>query len=112
MLSIKSQYIMQLHGFDEDDSNKYFICEYCDGGDLLNYQAKQPNKVFTLKKATKILSEVIKGLELLHKMGYLHRDIKPQNILLKKINDDDYVPLSLYSNTSWLILDSPRRTKM
>lgn len=53
-------------------------------GDLLNLQAKQPNKVFELKKATYILSEVIKGLEELHGKKYLHRDIKPQNILITK----------------------------
>lgn len=38
-----------------------------------------------MKMTTKILSEVIHGLQLLHEMDYLHRDIKPQNILLKKI---------------------------
>jgi len=85
MMSVKSKYIMELYAFEEDDNYKYFICEYCDGGDLLNYQAKQPNKAFDLKLATQILSEVIKGLELLHAKGYLHRDIKPQNILLKKL---------------------------
>ena len=52
MMSVKSQYVMELFGFEEDDNYQYFICEYCDGGDLLNYQAKQPNKVFTLKNAT------------------------------------------------------------
>ena len=75
---------MELLGFEEDDNFLYFICEYCDGGDLLNYQAKQPNKVFTIKRAAEIMSEVIKGLELLHHLGYLHRDIKSQNIILKK----------------------------
>lgn len=84
MKSMKSKYIMQLYDFDEDENYKYFICEYCDGGDLLNFQAKQPNKVFSVDKATAILAEVIHGLELLHENGYLHRDIKSQNILLKK----------------------------
>lgn len=51
MMSVKSPYVMELLGFEEDDKYLYFICEYCDGGDLLNYQAKQPNKVFTLKRA-------------------------------------------------------------
>ena len=83
MMSFKSPYIMQLLGFEEDDKFKYMICEYCNGGDLLNYQAKQPNKVFTFDKAVEILAEIIKGLELLHKTDYVHRDIKPQNILIK-----------------------------
>lgn len=84
MMNVKHKYIMDLLGTEEDNDNIYFICEYCDGGDLLNYQAKQPNKVFELNAAAKLLSEVILGLEVLHTEGYLHRDIKPQNILLKK----------------------------
>ena len=84
MMSVKNRFVMELYAYEEDQNYKYFVCEYCDGGDLLNYQSKQPNKVFDLKTATKILSEVIQGLEVLHSKGYLHRDIKPQNILLKK----------------------------
>jgi serine/threonine protein kinase len=39
--------------------------------------------VFSLEKATEVLSEVIIGLEQLHQEGYLHRDIKSQNVLIK-----------------------------
>lgn len=53
---------MELYSVEEDDNYIYFVCEYCDGGDLLNYQAKQEKKVFPIKQATKILSEVILGL--------------------------------------------------
>jgi len=59
------------------------LLEYCNGGDLLNMQASQPNRVFSLESATEYLSQVILGLEVLHKKGYLHRDIKPQNVLVK-----------------------------
>lgn len=59
------------------------MCEYCDGGDIISVQAKQPNKVFPLSKAIEILSFVIRGLECLHDSGYIHRDIKAENILMK-----------------------------
>jgi serine/threonine protein kinase len=29
------------------------------------------------------MADVIRGLETMHTEGYLHRDIKPQNVLLK-----------------------------
>ena len=61
MMNVKHKYIMGLLATEEDYDNIYFICEYCDGGDLLNYQAKQPNKVFELNTAAKVLSEVIWG---------------------------------------------------
>ena len=64
------------------------LLEYCDGGDLVNLQAMEKNKVFSLEKATECLTQVIKGLEQLHKAGYLHRDIKPQNVLMKNEGDE------------------------
>ncbi len=84
MMSLKSPYVVRLYNVEEDEKYKYFVCEFCDGGDLLSLQAKQPNKVFSFKDATKILSQVILGLEHVHKMGFLHRDIKLQNILYSK----------------------------
>jgi len=83
MRMMKSQYIIRLEDVEEDDSFIYLVLEYCDGGDLVNYQAKLKDKVFSLDKATEVLAEVILGLETLHKEGYLHRDIKSQNVLIK-----------------------------
>lgn len=45
-------------------------------------------------------------------MNYLHRDIKPQNILLKKTKDGDYVLLLLYSFLNLQISGSQREAKM
>lgn len=47
-----SPYIMKLIDSDEDEKYKYMLCEYCEGGDLLNLQAKQPGQVFSLERAT------------------------------------------------------------
>lgn len=110
-MSVKSKYVMQLIDVNEDQNYFYFICEYCDGGDLLNYQAKQPQKVFTVKDSAKILSEVIHGLFLLHSMDYLHRDIKPQNILLKKDEAGNYVLPELCRCINWPILALQRENK-
>ena len=48
MKNLNSPYIMKLYNTEEDENYKYLVCEYCDGGDLLNFQAKQPGKVFAL----------------------------------------------------------------
>ena len=68
--------------------------EYCNGGDLKKDQAKQPNRVYSLEKATKILSDVIRGLEVVHTQGYLHRDIKIDNILASEDENGNFVKLS------------------
>ncbi len=87
MKDMDFKYIVELKDFVEDDEYYYMVLEYCNGGDLMNLQATQPNKVFSLELATKYLSQVILGLEALHKRGYLHRDIKPQNVLVKNIKE-------------------------
>lgn len=83
MKTMNSQNIIKLYDVSEDEQSIYLLLEYCDGGDLINYQAKLKDRVFGLQKATEVLAEVIIGLEQLHQEGYLHRDIKSQNVLIK-----------------------------
>lgn len=66
MTKLKHKHILNLYDVKEDESMKYLICEYCDGGDLLNVQTKLPNKIFKLDAATEVLAQVIRGLEYLH----------------------------------------------
>ena len=111
MKEIDYKHIVELHEFVEDEDYFYMVLEYCNGGDLMNLQATQPNKVFSLERATQYLSQVILGLEVLHKRGYLHRDIKPQNVLVKTINNEK-VHMVLGRSSKSLILASLRRPKM
>jgi serine/threonine protein kinase len=60
------------------------VLEYCDQGNLLTYQARLPGKVFPLEHALRVLVEVLKGLRCIHERNFIHRDIKSENILLKK----------------------------
>lgn len=62
MRSMNSPYIIKIFDVEEDASFIYLVLEYCDGGDLVNYQAKLNNKVFSIDKATEVLAEVIIGL--------------------------------------------------
>jgi serine/threonine protein kinase len=58
--------------------------EYCEQGNLLTYQSKLPGKVFPLKHASKVVVEVMKALKCIHEKNFIHRDIKSENVLLKK----------------------------
>lgn len=111
MKTMNSPNIIKLYDVFEDETSIYLALEYCDGGDLINYQAKLPNRVFSLAKATEVLAEVIIGLEQLHQEGYLHRDIKSQNVLIKNENGKE-VNVMLVSVSSWLILASARRKQI
>jgi p21-activated kinase len=58
--------------------------EYCEIGNLLTFQAKLVGKTFTLQESLKVIVEVIKGLKCIHEKDFVHRDIKSENVLLKR----------------------------
>jgi serine/threonine protein kinase len=57
----------------------YIVLEYLPGGDL---SALTRNKPLSVDKAMNYLEQVCSGLAHAHKCGVIHRDIKPQNLLL------------------------------
>jgi serine/threonine protein kinase len=57
----------------------YIVLEYLPGGDLSALTRNQP---LSMEKALAYLEQVCSGLAHAHKCGVIHRDIKPQNLLL------------------------------
>lgn len=57
----------------------YILLEYLSGGDL---SAHSKNKPLPLDRALYYLEQVCSGLAHAHKCGVIHRDIKPQNLLM------------------------------
>jgi serine/threonine protein kinase len=57
----------------------YIVLEYLPGGDLFAHTKTRP---LSLQKALFYLEQVCSGLAHAHKCGVIHRDIKPQNLLL------------------------------
>jgi serine/threonine protein kinase len=61
------------------------VMEYCEQGNLLTYQSRLPGRTFELKHAIRVIVEVMKGLKCIHEKNFIHRDIKSENVLLKKV---------------------------
>lgn len=59
----------------------YLVLEYMEGGDL---QKASRAEQISLKKALHYCEQVCAGLRHAHQHGIIHRDIKPQNLLLSK----------------------------
>ncbi len=68
--------------FDVGDDNgvHYIVMELVEGITLKEYISKQGR--LSIKEATSIAIQVSMGLEAAHSHGIIHRDVKPQNIII------------------------------
>jgi len=85
MKSINHPSIVRLYDvfIDLENNYLYLIMEYCDGSDLSDYTKKY---TLDLTEVHKIMTQIKDGLLYLRKKGIMHRDLKPQNILLHEGN--------------------------
>ncbi len=64
----------------EEDGRQYIVFEYVDGENLKERVVR--NGRLEVREALEIAVEVARGLAFAHEQGLVHRDVKPQNILL------------------------------
>lgn len=74
--------IVSVYDFGESDGSKYIVMEYVEGITLKEYIAH--NGKLTWREAASVAGQICSGLECAHANGIIHRDIKPQNIMLTK----------------------------
>ncbi|CAN1289328.1 PHOT2 [Linum perenne] len=66
----------------ETSTHVCLITDFCPGGELFALLDKQPMKLFKEESARFYAAEVVIGLEYLHCLGIVYRDLKPENVLL------------------------------
>lgn len=76
--------IVKVFKYGTVGKSQYILMEYVDGRDLGYYIKKK--KKFSIKEIVNIILMVCSGLNEAHKRGVIHRDIKPQNIMLSGNN--------------------------
>jgi len=79
---VVSPNVCRIFDLIEADGRELVSMEYVDGGTLLD--VLQERGPLDLKEAQDIASQFLAGLEAIHKVGLVHRDVKPENIMLTR----------------------------
>jgi serine/threonine kinase 38 len=82
MSKVKSPWIVDLKASFQEDDYLYLVMEFCQGGDFMNLLIKKD--ILTEDEARFYTAELILAVESIHKLDCIHRDIKPDNILIDK----------------------------
>ena len=74
--------IVNVYDVGDEDGVNYIVMELVDGITLKKYIEKKSR--LSVKEAVSIAIQVAMGLEAAHNNNIIHRDIKPQNIMISK----------------------------
>ncbi|NWH85174.1 MRCKA kinase, partial [Aegithalos caudatus] len=76
-----NQWITTLHYAFQDENYLYLVMDYYVGGDLLTLLSKFEDRL-PEDMARFYLAEMVIAIDSVHQLHYVHRDIKPDNILM------------------------------
>ncbi|MBI3273290.1 MAG: protein kinase [Planctomycetes bacterium] len=79
MAALSHPHIVTIHDFGCIEGRFYYAMEYVEGASLRGLLRKGP---LPAPRAIAILSQLCDALQLAHRHGVVHRDVKPENVLL------------------------------
>jgi serine/threonine-protein kinase len=79
--SLNHPHILTVHDIGELDGREYLVTEFVDGGTLRDWHAAETR---SWRQVVELLVGVADGLATAHAAGIVHRDVKPDNILVTK----------------------------
>ncbi|TKY53740.1 Serine/threonine-protein kinase CBK1 [Spatholobus suberectus] len=82
LAEVDSNCIVKLYCSFQDDEYLYLIMEYLPGGDMMTLLMRKD--ILTEDEARFYVGETVLAIESIHKHNYIHRDIKPDNLLLDR----------------------------
>jgi len=81
--NLHNKHLVQVHDLFEENGTAYYVMDFVEG-ESLSALLKRTGQPLLERDALRILSEVLDGLEEVHKQKIWHLDLKPGNIMLDK----------------------------
>ena len=92
--------IVRVRQFFEANGSAYLVMDYYQGLSLAEYLERQPNGRLAEQQAIALMQPILDGLRAVHAKGFLHRDIKPQNIYLARTDSGGVNPIRFSASRS------------
>ena len=94
-----NEWVVKLYYSFQDKENLYLVMDYIPGGDMMGRLIKEG--IFSEKLAQFYIAELVLAVESVHQMGFIHRDIKPDNILIDKSGHIKLTDFGLCTGFHW-----------
>ncbi|XP_037823730.1 serine/threonine-protein kinase Warts [Lucilia sericata] len=94
-----NNWVVKLYYSFQDKDNLYFVMDYIPGGDLMSLLIKKG--IFEEPLSRFYIAELTCAVESVHKMGFIHRDIKPDNILIDRDGHIKLTDFGLCTGFRW-----------
>jgi serine/threonine protein kinase len=75
---VEDSWIVRLFYSFQDQTNLYMVMEFLPGGDLMGLLIKKDT--FTEEATLHYVTEIASAIASVHALGYIHRDLKPDNM--------------------------------
>lgn len=80
LTNTENPWIVELKCSFQDEKSLYLVMEYLGGGDLMTLLIRK--NILSEAEARFYIAECVLAVESIHKMNFIHRDLKPDNILI------------------------------
>merc|ERR1711974_447446 len=82
MAAADNPWMVKLFYSFQDDANLYLVMEYVPGGDMMTLLMKRD--ILTEHETRFYMAELVLAIESIHNLNFIHRDLKPDNLLLDR----------------------------
>jgi predicted ATPase len=76
--------IVTIHDIGKEDEKQFFVLEFVDGMNLRELMGTYPEAKCDMQTALRIGIDVCRALDYAHSQGILHRDVKPENVMITR----------------------------